>query len=252
MYYISKKYFIQQNIEFYILHMYNINIIFFYRNLYEYAIPWLYRSINNSFYNYGRNAMKRPYVVEILGTPESGKTTAIKDMITSLSQKGYRIYYVRESAEETPKEFKKGSLEEHFWMHLNTARNIIYAKQCDVDIVLIDRGFWDTLFWNDIFYQKGGLSWRKLQVMDEFYKSIQISPELTFVLTTEVEEVISRRGGEGRIVTRNFIKEYNNELIQFLEKIFPPPVVIDTTGQTQSEVTKYIENIILQRYKERV
>lgn len=197
----------------------------------------------------GGNAMKRPYMVEILGTPEAGKTTAIKELIHFLSKKGYKIYYVQESAEIVPKEFKKGSKEAHVWMRLNTARNMMFAKECNVDIVLIDRGTWDTLFWNSIFYEKGEMSKEELNVTNEFFKCIHIFPQLIFILKTEVEEVISRKGGEGRIVTREFIKNYNDRLMQFQKGIFPSPVIIDTTQKSKDEVSQYMENIILQNYK---
>ncbi len=62
----------------------------------------------------------RPYFVEVLGTPEAGKTTTIKEVTASLSNKGIAVKYIQESAEIVPVEFVKGSIEAHLWMRLHT------------------------------------------------------------------------------------------------------------------------------------
>lgn len=111
----------------------------------------------------------RPYLVEVLGTPEAGKTTAINGVISSLSGKGYKVQYIREAAEIVPEQLKKESGEAHIWMSLNVAQNIMNAKFSNADIVLIDRGILDILFWNDFHYKQGKMTKEQLNASNAFF-----------------------------------------------------------------------------------
>lgn len=186
----------------------------------------------------------RPYFVEVLGTPEAGKTTAIKGVISSLSRKGYTVQYIREAAEIVPEQFKKGSGEAHIWMGLNVAQNIMSAKFSNADIVLIDRGIFDILFWNDFHYKIGNLTQEQLNASNSFFKSFDLMPQLTIALTTEAEEAIRRRGGEGRIVTKAFLERYNQAFCEFCNEVIPDIIMLDTTNMTPSEVVEFMESTI--------
>lgn len=186
----------------------------------------------------------RPYFVEVLGTPEAGKTTAIKGVISSLSGKGYTVQYIREAAEIVPEQLKKGSGEAHIWMSFNVAQNIMTAKFSNADIVLIDRGIQDIIFWNDFHYKIGNLTQEQFNASNAFFKSFDLMPQLTIALTTEVEEAIHRRGGEGRIVTKAFLKQYNQAFCEFCNEVIPDTIMLDTTNMTPSEVVEFMESTI--------
>ncbi len=189
----------------------------------------------------------RPYVIEVLGTPEAGKTTVIKDLILSLSKKEYIVQYVRESAEITPKQLSNGSVEAQIWMKLHTAQEIFLATKSNVDIVLVDRGIIDTLFWDYLYFKKGELSHTQLDANIKFFQELNFLPNLAIILTTTAEEAIARRGGEGRIVTRKFIEDYNSSLLDFCKNISVSNVIYDTTNKEPKDVLLYIEHLIEQR-----
>lgn len=168
----------------------------------------------------------RPYVIEVLGTPEAGKTTVIKDLILSLSKKEYIVQYVRESAEITPKQLSNGSVEAQIWMKLHTAQEIFLATKSNVDIVLVDRGIIDTLFWDYLYFKKGELSHTQLDANIKFFQ------ELNFLR---------------RIVTRKFIEDYNSSLLDFCKNISVSNVIYDTTNKEPKDVLLYIEHLIEQR-----
>ena len=48
---------------------------------------------------------------------------------------------------------------------------------------------------------------------------------------------IRRRGGEGRIVTYSFVKQYNKVLDSFIDSVTCPVFHLDTTNLSQDEVT---------------
>lgn len=190
----------------------------------------------------------RPYFIEMLGTPEAGKTTTIKEVISSLNSKGYKVKYIRESAEIVPTDFSKGSIEAHIWMRLHTAQEILLSYFSSSDIVIIDRGILDTMFWDCLFFKQGKLTEEQLSSIDNFFKNFGFMPDFVIILSTSPEEAIQRRGGEGRVVTKKFIENFNTDLKSFSEKrIAIPKFEIDTTNMSIETVSTQVENAILQR-----
>lgn len=190
----------------------------------------------------------RPYVIELLGTPEAGKTTVSKRLQDSLTQKGYTVSYIRESAEIVPKEFLKGSIEAHIWMRLNTAKEVLHSLSCGADIVLVDRGIFDTLFWDTLFFKRGQLTSEELDICQGFFKALKLYPDFVILLSTSPDEAIKRRGGEGRIVTKQFVEHYNNMLLDFFDEIHSPKYSLDTTFLSRDDVQKICEKIIEDNY----
>ncbi len=158
----------------------------------------------------------RPLMIEFMGSPEAGKTTAIDSIVKSLNDLGIITSKIRESAESVPSYYPKGSLSAHFWMRLNTAKSISeqYHKNSD-DVIIIDRGIYDTMFWNEIFKNKGELNKSECYVADSFFEMLHLKPDFTICLFVSPEESVFRRGGEGRIVTRAFISDFNTKLHYF-------------------------------------
>lgn len=183
-----------------------------------------------------------PITVEFLGTPESGKTTTIHRLKEVLS-KGYRTSINQESAEILPKNFHTGSMEGHFWMKLDTIRRILekQVSKGDYDVLLIDRGIVDTLFWDYYYGATGMLTAKQISDIKNFFESIGIKyPDLAVFLTTTPEEAIRRRGGEGHLVTLNFLKEYNSLLQLFMQTLECPVFQKDTTNCSKDEVVESI------------
>lgn len=189
------------------------------------------------------NIQKSPFMVEFLGTPEAGKTTTIHRLNDELSKK-YKTSIIQESAEIVPSCFPKGTLEAHFWMRLNTSK-ILLEKQFsnDSDILLIDRGLIDTLFWNYYYGNVNKISKKMATHANTFFMNIGIKPpDIVIFLTTTPEESIRRRGGEGRVVTLDFVENFNEILHSFINEVTIPVYSLDTTGISQDEVLEKVLN----------
>ena len=194
-----------------------------------------------------RSISNCPFIIEFLGTPEAGKTSTIKILSSTLPLK---VKYLRESAEIVPKYLKKDSLEAHFWMQLNTTTSILEALKTDnqSEVFLIDRGISDTLLWNKLFVEKGLLS------RDNSYKIScileSLLPNHLVVLHISPEECIRRKGCEGRIVTKAFIKNYNKKLSIFCDEFSSniPTFQLDTERIPIEEVCELIKKDILEYF----
>ena len=188
-----------------------------------------------------------PFMIEFLGTPEAGKTTTIHRLEEVMSEK-YKISIIKESAEIVPAVFPKCSIEAHFWMRLTTAKTILEKQfSNDSEAILIDRGLIDTLFWNFYYGSTGQLTTDEVKHINNFFQIIGIKfPDIVVFLSTTPEEAIRRRGGEGRLVTLDFLKYFNSLLESFMNTVSVPVVHLDTTGLSQDDVLqKILENIPL-------
>lgn len=191
---------------------------------------------------------RKPYIVEFTGTPEAGKTTVINIIHETLLQMGYKVKKYPESAEKTPKIFPKNALESKLWMNFDTAKHILEAPfLTDYDIVIFDRGSLDRIFWlyldsvyNPEFVYKVASS---TEILNEY------PPDLLIALYVSESESIRRRGGEGRIVTRDFVTSYNRLLKSFINSLGIDKVVVSTDNKPIEEVVKTVKDSILEHYK---
>lgn len=206
----------------------------------------------------------RPFVVEFTGTPEAGKTTTIKQIIplleasSSVKQNGVyymkraEVRYVREAAEVTPSCIPKGSFDANFWMRAHTVAELfeqLYNTSHN-DIIIVDRGIIDAQFFGYKFYTQGLCSKEEHESFISLIKNKTLLPDLLIYLKTSPEESIRRRGGEGRIVTLDWVKNYNDLFEEFIVSgaISVPLYSIDTTGVPQHFVVQAVTSKIMSDY----
>ena len=188
--------------------------------------------------------MSRPFMVEFSGTPEAGKTTTINAVADMLRKNDYKTIILKESAESLPSEIPKGTFDANMWMHFITQSGLISALYSKADIVLIDRGIIDSEFYGQKFLNDGLCTKAKY---DEFKKMFlqHLKPNLFIALMVTPEESVKRRGGEGRLVNKEYIQNYNEAYLKFFETIIVNKHLIMTDNIELYEVCKTDLNIIL-------
>ena len=188
--------------------------------------------------------MSRPFMVEFSGTPEAGKTTTINAVADMLRKNDYKTIILKESAESLPSEIPKGTFDANMWMHFITQSGLISALYSKADIVLIDRGIIDSEFYGQKFLYDGLCTKAKY---DEFKKMFlqHLKPNLFIALMVTPEESVKRRGGEGRLVNKEYIQNYNEDYLKFFETIIVNKHLIMTDNIELYEVCKTVLNIIL-------
>lgn len=193
-----------------------------------------------------------PFTVEFLGTPEAGKTTMIQCIHEELS-KNMKVSILQESAEIVPSFFPKGSIDAHFWMRLTTARGVLEKKFSSepYQLILVDREIIDTFFWDYYYGINNVLSQDKVSHANAFFEDLELLPNLVIFLSTTPEESIHRRGGEGRIVTLEFVNRFNEALFSFMEHVSIPVYHLDTTQMSKDMVFHNVLNEIKKNYIER-
>lgn len=192
--------------------------------------------------------VRKPYIVEFTGTPEAGKTTVINILFEKLKKMGYNVKLYQESAEIIPKEFPKGSLEAKLWMNFETAKHILEAQYLlEYDIILFDRGAFDRIFWTYLDSVNNLEIGYKVSILDEFFKEHPSNFLMAFCVS--IDEAIRRRGGEGRVVTKEFLANYNTLFQNFLDTLETSKFIVNTTDKTIKEVVEIVTNAILENIK---
>lgn len=192
----------------------------------------------------------RPIMVEFTGTPEAGKTTVIERLQKSLEEQGFKVTVIQESAELKPSEFPKGSWDANLWMRHITCSEILKAMYLSTQIILIDRGSIDHEFFGLKFLKSNKCS------IDEYisYMSLitpKLYPDYLIALVSAPEVSLSRRGGPGRIVNSEFLKDYNDLFYSFYETITVPKTLIETSNLSIDDVTSQVYKIIYSILKAR-
>lgn len=188
---------------------------------------------------------RKPFIIEFTGTPEAGKTTVINLLHKELEKKGYRVKIYPESAEKTPKIFPKECLEAKLWIDSNVVQNILEAQYLlDYDIIIFDRGSIDRIFWIYLDSVYNPVASQKCVPFEMILKNYP--PNLLIAFYVSEEESIRRRGGEGRLVTRDFVHNYNHLLVTFINSLGINKVIVSTDNKPIEEVVSVVMNSILE------
>lgn len=181
---------------------------------------------------------KKPFMVEFTGTPEAGKTTAIKVVSNMLENAGHSVMILEESAEKLPKEIPKGTFDANLWMHFITQAGVLKATYSQAEIVLIDRGIIDSKFFHE----------NEASVKEyEYFKKTclsEVNPDLLLGLIVSPSTALKRRGAEGKIVKEEYIKKYNKYFCDFFNDTTLRKSLIRTDELQISEMNELIYKII--------
>ena len=191
---------------------------------------------------------RKPFMVEFSGTPEAGKTTTINTVANIMRNANYRVIVLRESAESLPDEIAKGTFQANMWMHFITQAGLLKAVHADADIALIDRGIVDSEFYGQKFLLEGGCSKEEYEEFERTFLQC-LKPDLFITLMVTPEEAIKRRGGEGRLVNREYVRKYNEAYLEYFRTVQYPKELINTEMKEPSEVSKKVSDIILNYYR---
>ena len=185
----------------------------------------------------------RPINIEFTGTPEAGKTTQFKIITKRLKEEGFSVTAIKESAEIIPSCFDKDSADANRWLRLETMNELLSANACDVDIVIIDRGYVDGSIWQKIFFDNGKISFEEFYAYNLYFKQFIPEPDILFAFSIPPSLSIKRRGGEGRITTKSFVSSYNSQVRSFLESYKGRFCKVDATLPIEQVSQLLMDNI---------
>jgi len=166
-----------------------------------------------------RRQARRPFIVELAGTPKAGKSTALEVLRSFFEHCGYQVEVMRERAKDCPI-VMKGHFFFNTWTTTTMLASMIEKLDTDADILLLDRGVFDSIVWLEKQQRAFQVSAKENQIFREFalldrWRSLT---DLTCVLTVSPTKAMERSKASqlvphsGSIVTEDFLVEYNKVL----------------------------------------
>ena len=187
---------------------------------------------------------RRPLTIEFTGLPNSGKTTLIHNLESSLLAQGINVQIMQEDAELVPKEIPKKTWIRNVWITFGQLQSLLGIPYSQADIILFDRGYCDALFWANFLFKQNVCSKAEssslLKILHEMNNSFCVFPDYLFVIDVSVEESLKRRyasGGDAPVLTnQEFLNFYKKELDCFYETVTCPMWYLDTSNMTIDKV----------------
>lgn len=193
--------------------------------------------------------MKRPIIVEFSGLPNSGKTTLLHNVEKLCKLNDVSAIIMQEPAERFPRTIPKGSFEQYLWITLETIQQSLELSFASgTDYILLDRGFYNQLFWATMYEDKSPEYSRYARnLMEEFAQKYQVKPDYLYIVDVDVDESIKRRIASGEPVTfskKDFLVNYRTKFEEFSQQI-DSKLYIDTTELSREEVASIVFNQIV-------
>jgi len=189
----------------------------------------------------------RPLIVELIGTPESGKTSTGLLLEKILSQSGVRTRLFSEAASTAPlPRDLRLSYRFNLWTLGCQLQNLIEAECSTHQVVILDRGPTDSLCWFRYFHAQGQISELAFDQIRGFLESPELIEriDLTYLLHCSAREAVSRKGSEGQIVNPSILPL----LIGAYEALDHPRIVsIDTELYAKREIADMIVAEIMEK-----
>jgi hypothetical protein len=166
-----------------------------------------------------RRQGRRPYIVELAGTPKAGKTTALHVLHRFLKDCGYLVHEMRERAADCPVAMK-GHFFFNTWTTTTMLASMIESLESEADVLLLDRGVFDALVWLEYQNRDHQLSAEEYEVFRKFVllDRWRTLTDLTVVFTVAPETALRRENKDlliprtGSIMGPEYLKRYNGVL----------------------------------------
>ena len=206
---------------------------------------------------------KRPIVIEFSGSTKAGKTSCITSLELFLRRNGFSVKIVHERASLCPVSDKQSPMFNTWTASTSLAGmiGVLKDKNSRVDVLILDRGIFDSLCWFQWLASTGKMEKKQQQItenyylMNEFVKNIDI----VFAFCAKPEVSIDREYAhllteiEGTIMKESVLKKYI-EAIKVVQKEkgnhFHKIFTIDTSDKDQNAVGKEVTEITLKTIKD--
>jgi hypothetical protein len=193
-----------------------------------------------------------PFTVEFAGSPKSGKSSTIDTVVHFFKRMGFRVFAPTEGASKrTPEQLRKDKVAFNVWT-VNYAISQLLSAYHDADrsdLIILDRGCFDSIAWNELHQKKGLIDEEEAAVIKKFALHPHWAKYIDrlYLFTCDPDVSLKRETSatltelEGTTMNRetlaDLLGEYNS-LMRALETY--PVLKIDTTGAGTPKTSGYL------------
>jgi len=204
---------------------------------------------------------RRPYVLELTGTPKAGKSSSIQMLADFFKQAGWKVHVLRERAALCPL-VMKGHFFFNTWTTCSMLVELVDVVDSSAHLVIVDRGLLDALIWLRLQQRRGQVTdqeaetFRRFVVLDR-WRSLQ---DATFLMTVDPETAMIRENldrlvpRQGSLMTPEALALLNDVVEAVLKDEQSEFAVdrIDASFDNQKIVVAQMIRTLLQRVRERI
>lgn len=205
---------------------------------------------------------RRPIVIEFSGSPKSGKTSALNSLDIFLRRNGFRTRVLTERASVCPIPNKFDPVF-NVWTGcaaLNQLMDTISNNALKVDVIIMDRGFFDALCWFEWQRTNGLLRSDDFERFVNFFLSPRFRMVIDLVLAfdaspdtsieREYRNLLTRK--EGSVMRKEVLSSYRDTVKDCLtkyNKMFRHVTASNTDKKSQDEVSYDITKLTLEKLR---
>ena len=204
--------------------------------------------------------LRRPFFIEVSGTPKSGKTAHINFIKTLFKLNGFKVTHFYESAETNPIK-DKISPDFNLLSLFDTLGKLLESSEdtC-ADIVIFERGIFDCLFWFNWFKELGKLSAKDFEFYEKLirYKKWMKMLDLVLVFTVDPDVALDREhtvhftNKTGRIMNTTVLTQFNamvKAVSRSYKDEFRNVQCFDTSNSIEKKSYENVTNCIIDSFK---
>lgn len=197
----------------------------------------------------------KPLIVEISGSPNSGKTSAIHAIERIDKQQGVKVKIIYEAATKC-KIKDKLSIDFNIWTANFTINSILESLNNSYDMIICERGVFDCLCWLEFHIKNKNIPFSFIEEIYNFYQSKKWFENIDFiyVMTCSPEVSIKREYLDGltevsgTIVNKKILSIIDEAILNTIEKnkeTLQNIYTLDTTSLDQISINRTIVSSIL-------
>jgi predicted ATPase len=149
-----------------------------------------------------RLGARRAFVFELTGTPKAGKTTTLATLHAFFKAAGFRVATLKERAADCPLPMK-GHFFFNAWTTCTMLAEVLANHETDVDVLLLDRGFFDALIWLDLQKSRHQVNENEERVFTEFVLLERWRALVDYTIVMQADPAVAlERENQGMIIAR--------------------------------------------------
>jgi predicted ATPase len=183
-----------------------------------------------------------PAVIELMGTPNAGKTEALRELKHLL--RGVAVVYETAAACPLPQKFSPAF---NTWTACETIQRLLAHTARGAELIFCERGLFDALCWMQAYLDDGQLTQAQFSACLAMLEQSPLfaAQRFTAVFVCSPKAAIAREH-TGQIVNEPVLEKYNRAVALMLgRRLLRRYEVLDTTLLKPGEVAAALREMIL-------
>lgn len=207
-----------------------------------------------------RGQARRAFVLELTGTPKAGKSTSVEILRKFFKEAGFQVHLLKERAADCPLPMK-GHFFFNAWTTATMLAEVLETHETNVDLLILDRGFFDALVWLELQSKRHQISPEEKKTFEDFVllERWRTLVDFTVVVRVDPSVALERENRDqivphiGGMMNPKALAEFNEALDSVVRErrlLFSLTEVDTTAAKSVAETNTELLQSLLRRMEE--